>query len=190
MVTNNEAQWILSIEEREIWWLDKDYEWYYNILYKGLEQLIPLGAIPLAILVYYNARIYSAIKRPPNIELQADEEIASINREKRLSKVLVVIVFVFNVCHTPRIIWYVYNAYIYKNIVNCPIQYPNTTGQSFWVYVFGLIYDLFLVINASVNTIVYCAINERFRYYLFSFITAPFKKLVRVLIPAPSPSSV
>ena len=190
MVTPNEVTWTLSIEERQLWGSDKDYEWHYNILYKGIEQLIPLGAIPLALLVYYNARIYSAIKRPPNIELQADEEIASINREKRLSKVLIVIVVVFNVCHAPRIIWYVYNAYIYKHIVNCPIQYPNTTGQSIWTYVFGLIYDLFLVINASVNTIVYCTINERFRFYLFSFIKAPFKKVALLAFPSHSPSSV
>ena len=83
MVTPNEVTWTLSMEERQLWGSDKDYEWHYNILYKGIEQLIPLGAIPLALLVYYNARIYSAIKRPPNIELQADDEIAIINREKR-----------------------------------------------------------------------------------------------------------
>ena len=155
----NKKEWTLSVGERNIWWLDKEYEWYYSILYKGLEQMIPLGAIPLAILIYYNARIYYAIKLPPNIELQAEDEISSINREKRLSKVLLGIVVVFNVCHAPRIIWYIYNAYNYKSIANCPIHYPHTTGQSSWTYVLGLIYDLFLVINSSVNTIVYCAIN-------------------------------
>ena len=138
-----------------------------------------LGAIPLALLVYYNLRIYTAIKIVPNIELQADEEIARINREKKLSKVLIGIVIAFNVCHCPRIVWYVYNAYNYKNIVNCPIHFPNTTGQSSWTYVLGLIYDLFLVINSSINTVVYCAINERFRYHLFSFLKAPYKRMIQ-----------
>ena len=147
-----------------------------------------MGAIPLLMLIYYNARIYFAIKLPPNIELQLDEEIAIINREKRLSKVLLGIVLVFNVCHTPRIIWHIYNAYNYKSIVYCPIQYPNTTGQSSWIYVLGLIYDLFLVINASVNTIVYCAINERFKYYFCCFVRTPFKKLARYVIPERSSS--
>ena len=109
-LSSNEEEWVLSVKERQVWWLDKEYEWYYNILYKGLEQLVPLGTIPLLMLIYYNARIYFAIKLPPNIELQMDEEIAIINREKRLSKVLLGIVLVFNVCHTPRIIWYIYNA--------------------------------------------------------------------------------
>ena len=187
-IAPNENEWTLSVKDRNVWWLEKDYEWYYNILYKGLEQLIPLGAIPLLLLIYYNARIYSAIKLPPNIELQIDEEIAIINREKRLSKVLLGIVVVFNVCHTPRIVWYIYNAYNYKSIAYCPIQYPNTTGQSSWIYVLGLIYDLFLVINASVNTIVYCAINERFKYYLCCFVRAPFEKLARYVLPEHSSS--
>ena len=144
--------------------------------------------IPLALLIYYNAKIYSAIKRPPNIELQGEEEISAINREKRLSKVLIGLVCVFNVCHAPRILWYIINAYNYQSIVYCPLQNPSTSGQSSWIYVLGLFYDLFLVINSSVNVIVYCAINERFKYYFCCFVRTPFKKLARYVMPERSSS--
>ena len=86
---SNDAEWTISVKEREAWWLQTDYEWHYEILYKGVEQLIALGAVPLAMLIYYNMRIYWAIRIPPNIELQTEEEIASINREKKLAKVLI-----------------------------------------------------------------------------------------------------
>ena len=176
---SNDAEWTVSVRERQAWWLEKEYEWGYHILYKGLEQLTALGAIPLALLIYYNLRIYSAIKMPPDIELQAEEEIASINREKKFAKVLIGIVIVFNICHSPRIIWHIYNAYNYKSIVNCPMHYPKTTGQSPWALVLGFMYDLFLVINSSVNTIVYCAINERFRYHMLCFLRTPYQKIMQ-----------
>ena len=150
--------------------------------------MVPLGLIPLVLLIYYNAKIYSAIKRPPNIELQGEEEISAINREKRLSKVLIGLVCVFNVCHAPRILWYIHNAYNYQNIVYCPLQNPSTSGQTSWVFVLGLLYDLFLVINSSVNVIVYCAINERFKYYFLVFITSPYNRFVQYIFPV-SPSS-
>ena len=188
MSSPNGVEWSISVKERSVWFLDEEYSWYYNYLYTNIEQLIILGSIPLGLLIYYNARIYSAIKLPPNIELQAGEEIASVNREKRLSKVLIAIVIVFNVCHTPRIFWCLYNAYNYRSIVYCPVQDPNTSGQTLWTYVLGLIYELFLVINSSVNTIVYCAINERFKYYLYTLVTKPFKKIAQYVHPSESPS--
>ena len=187
----NEEEWILSLKQRRIWWGVKEYEWYYHILFKGVEQLVPLGMIPLALLIYYNSKIYSAIKRPPNIELQGEEEISAINREKRLSKVLIGLVCVFNVCHAPRILWYIINAYNYQSIVYCPLQNPSTSGQSSWIYVLGLLYDLFLVINSSVNVIVYCAINERFKYYFLVFLTSPYNRFVQYISPmSPSASPV
>ena len=179
----------MLLRERHFGWSDQDFDWYYNILYKGLEQIIPLGVIPLALLIYFNAKIYAAIKLPPNIELQAEEEISSINREKRLSKVLIGVVLVFNICHTPRIIWYLYNAYNYKSIAYCTLQNPATSGQSHWIYVFGLMYDLFLVINSSVNTLVYGIVNDKFRYYVLSFILAPYKRVTSYMFP-PQPSYI
>ena len=187
---NQTEEWTLLLRERHFGWDDQDFDWYYHILYKGIEQIIPLGAIPLALLIYFNAKIYSAIKLPPDIELQAEEEISSINREKRLSKVLMGVVLVFNVCHTPRIIWYIYNAYNYKSIAYCTLQNPSTSGQSLWIYVLGLIYDLFLVINSSVTTLVYGFVNEKFRFYILSFILAPYKRVVTRYIFPPRPSYI
>ena len=140
--------------------------------------MIPLGVIPLVLLVYFNKKIHAAIKLPPNIELQGDEEIACINREKRLSRVLMRIVIVFIVCHTPRVSWYIYNATNYKSIVYCTLQNPTNSGQSPWIGILGLLYDMFIVINSSVNTVVYYSENDQFRHYFLSFICWPCRKIL------------
>ena len=157
------------------------YEYYYKLIYEVFEQLFVLGAVPLALLVYYNLMIYSAFKLPQNIEIQAEEEVARNNREKKLSNVLIGIVITFMVCHSTRIIWYIYYTAIYQNIVHCPKHHPNTSGESPLTYILALIYDLFLVINSSVNTIVYCCVNARFRYYLLGLVKNLFMKILRCM---------
>ena len=99
----NQTQWIITIQKRQIWWQNPEYEWYYKVLYHGFEQLIALGALPLVLMVYYNFSVYDAFKLPQNIEVMAAEEIIRNSREKRLSKVLISIVIVFMFCHSFRI---------------------------------------------------------------------------------------
>ena len=156
----------------------QDYDGYYHILYDIVEQIVPLGVIPLVLLAYFNKKIHAAIKLPPNIELQGDEEIACINREKRLSRVLMKIVIVFIVCHTPRIIWHIYNATNYKSIVYCTLQNPTNSGQYPWSSILALLYDMFIVINSSVNTVVYCSANDKFRHYFLLFICLPCRNIL------------
>ena len=176
---NHTDEWNLVLRELQFGSMAQDYDGYYHILYDIVEQILPLGVIPLVLLVYFNKKIHAAIKLPPNIELQGDEEIACINREKRLSRVLRRIVIVFIVCHTPRVIWHIYNATNYKTIVYCALQNPTNSGQSPWVGVLGLLYDMFIVINSSVNTVVYCSANDKFRSYFMSFIFFPCRTISR-----------
>ena len=178
-IPSNETQWVLSVQERQIWWREAEYEWYYKILYVGLEQLVVLGAAPLALLVYYNFSIHAAFTLPQNIEIQAAEEIVRNSREKKLSKVLITIVIVFLCCHSTRIFWYIYYSVSYENIVNCPKFYPGKSGQSPWSFALALIYELFLVINSSVNTLVYFTVNNGFRYQVLRLIKAPFRYVLK-----------
>ena len=175
---NHTDEWNLVLRDRQFGLTAWDYDGYYHILYDILEQILPLGVIPLVLLAYFNKKIHAAIKLPPNIELQGDEEMACINREKRLSRVLMRIVIVFIVCHTPRITWYIYNATNYKSIVYCALQNPTNSGLSPWSGILGLLYDMFIVINSSVNTIVYCTANDKFRRNFLSFIFFPCRKIL------------
>ena len=171
----NRTQWIITIQERHIWWHNPDYEWYYKVLYQGFEQLIVLGAIPLVLLVYYNFSVYGAFKLRQNIEIMASEEIIRNTREKKLSKVLISIVIVFMFCQSFRVIWYLYYSINYNNIVNCPKQIPSKIGEPPWSYVLALLYELFLIINSSVNTLVYFTVNTAFRYRLMLYLMVPFR---------------
>ena len=160
----NRTQWIITIQEREIWWHTPENEWYYKVLYQGFEQLVILGGIPLVLLMYYNFSVYDAFKLRQNIEIMASEEITRNAREKKLSKVLISIVIVFIFCQSFRIIWYFYYTINYNNIINCAKQIPSKIGEPPWSYVLALLYELFLIINSSVNTIVYFTVNSAFRY--------------------------
>ena len=131
----------------------------------------------MVLLVYYNFSVYKAFKWPQNIEMMAAEEIIRNSREKRLSKVLISIVAVFMVCQSFRVIWQLYYSINYKNIVNCPKQIPSKSGEPPWSYVLALLYELFLVVNSSVNTIVYFTVNTSFRYRFMRYLMAPFRHL-------------
>ena len=181
MTRANQSQWTLSVKDRQIWWHDQEYEWYYKVLYVGFEQLIALGAVPLILLIYFNYSIYLAFKLPQDIEIQASEEITRNSREKKLSKVLISIVTVFIFCQSTRIVWYLYYGVNFESIVNCPTEFPGTSGESPWTYVLALVYEFFLVLNSSVNTMVYFVVNGGFRYRILRCITAPFRRMANFL---------
>ena len=176
IIPTNQTKWIITLQERKIWWHDPEYEWYYKVVYHGFEQLIALGVLPLIWLVYYNFSVYDAFKMPQNMEIMASEEILRNSREKRLSKVLISIVIIFIFCQSFRIIWYLYYSINYNNIVNCLKQTPSKSGEPPWSYVLALLYELFLIINSSVNTIVYCTVNTAFRCRLMRYLSAPFRR--------------
>ena len=177
----NDSKWVVYLEKRKVWWRDENYEWYFRLLYEGFEQLIVLGAIPLTMLIYFNFKIYKSIRLPPNLEIQAADEILRLSRERKLADVLIIIVCVFIICHSTRISWYVYYTVIYDNMINCPKHHPSLSGESPWTYVYALIYDLFVVINSSVNTIVYCAVNAGFRFHFIRLLKLPLKKIVNIV---------
>ena len=173
------------MQTRQLWSDHQDYELYYEIIYAGVEQLVILGVMPLAMLVYYNFSAYMAYKLPQDMEINPPDGTIRRTREKKMSKVLISIVTVFIFCQSTRFIWYLYYSINYKSIVNCPKQFPDTTGEHPWSYILALIYELFLVINASVNTVVYFTVNNAFRKRLLRHLTQPLIRLYHFIHPLP-----
>ena len=173
------------MQTRQLWSDHQDYELYYEIIYAGVEQLVILGVMPLAMLVYYNFSAYMAYKLPQDMEINPPDGTIRRSREKKMSKVLISIVTVFIFCQSTRFIWYLYYSINYKSIVNCPKQFPDTTGEHPWSYILALIYELFLVINASVNTVVYFTVNNAFRKRLLRHLTQPLISLYHFIHPLP-----
>ena len=187
MVTDPQTSWMLTIKERDIWWREPEYEWYHKVLYVGFEQLVVLGVIPLFLLVYYNSCIYAAFQIPQDIEIQAEEEIRRRSREKKLSKVLMFIVMVFLFCNSSRIMWFLYYSTNYDNIIHCPKLFPGKSGERPWGYILALIYEMFLVINSSVNTIVYFLVNNKFRYKFLRICNVPLRYISQYMVSTTAP---
>jgi len=82
--------------------------------------------------------------------------------ERSLAVVLLGIVLVFLVCHGPRFVQTFNEATIIDNILRCAKRklVPNHPS---WLHVMAPISDFLLVVNSSVNFIIYCAVGSRFR---------------------------
>ena len=134
--------------------------------YKNVIRLLILGIIPLALLAYWNFIIYKYMKATPDVLRQCSNAQARIGEEKELAKVLIGIVVTFVCCHIIRISLNLYDAMVWKDIP----QHCKEAGEGFfpsWVVIADNISQVMLSINSSVNIILYCCLNAKFRKKVF-----------------------
>ena len=170
------SHWKVYLNKSAVWWNDEQYEMYARILYEDFKHLLVLGLIPFLLLVYFNAKIYKGIKFPQNGDIQQQEVFGGNYRDRKLANVLIGIVIIFFVCHSTRIVWYLNYTVINSDVINCPKLHPTASGQPPWTFVMAIVYDLCLVINSSVNTIVYCTLNPKFRYNIVRLLKYPCRR--------------
>ena len=91
--------------------------------------------------------------------------------EDDLARVLTGIVLTFLICHALRIILDFHEALVIKDVQDC-----NSIGQNglaLWTYVAMQFSNFFLVVNSSVNMIIYCWVNPSFRKKLLNGVAKP-----------------
>ena len=140
--------------------LNKDYILYY----KHVIRLLILGIIPLGLLAYWNYIIYKYMKSTPEVLRQCSNAHARVGEEKELAKVLIGIVVTFVCCHIIRIILNFYDAMVWKDVLKHGCK-PTEVDILFplWVVILENISHVMLSINSSVNIIIYCCLNAKFR---------------------------
>jgi hypothetical protein len=146
---------------------DRVYHWICLML---------TGIIPFVMLSFFNIKLFQEVKRTGNISDQKDhkptrESIKSIGRqfvnetskekqEIEMAKVLIGIVVIFLLCHflknTCDVVWGL--SLFFPCIDSNEIAYE--IGNYEIVCGLG---KLLIVINSSINMIIYCFINKRFR---------------------------
>ena len=128
---------------------------YYNIYYRGVAKFLVLGVVPLILLVYWNFNIYKIMKSSYNLRRENSNECHIDQQEKQLAITLIVIVVTFIFCHFTRIYTNLHVALVVKNERLCKnagmIYFPGI-----WNVVAMNFSTLMLVINSSVNVIIYC----------------------------------
>ena len=101
--------------------------------------------------------------------------------EDHLAFVFLVIVIAFFICHLPRIILSIHEMWT----VNITIKCAQRGHWSFpiWALIMSQFSHLLLVINSSINCLIYCLLSSRFRK-----IVAQYAKKWGCYKPSPTPS--
>ena len=126
--------------------------------------------MPLSSLIYYNYKIYKAMKSSNDVVSHDVAQRGRYKQEKSLATVMIRIVVVFMICHGLRKVLFFYILVTLQTVQNC-----NKTGNvtflgPLWLYMLFSINNLLLVINSSVNMVIYCCINSKFRKHLIAII--------------------
>ena len=81
--------------------------------------------------------------------------------EDSLAVVFMIIIFIFLICHSPRIILDIHELMTIKQSEYC--NEINEFYYSSWSVILLSVSHFLLVVNSSVNMIVYCLLGSRFR---------------------------
>ena len=153
--------------EPVLYWTELSISWEYNFYYLNLAKLIIWGILPTILLIYLNLMVYLGMKSSNNI-FEKEDKKRRFNQEKNLSSVMIGIVLVFIICQSPRTFTYCYVFLLLNGWIDCSntidnnsVSIVNSTPN--WFTITWLLSEILLVLNSSVNTIIYCCINSRFR---------------------------
>ena len=124
--------------------------------------------MPFGALIVFNCAIYHKIKLPA--ELIPDHRKIKkrrLEKEINLARIMIWIVSTFILCHGIRLFIDIHEMSVIDKIQNCsrPSKVPP------WIRVLLCISKLMVVINSSINMIIYCCLSPRFRKLI-----TPFKR--------------
>ena len=92
--------------------------------------------------------------------------VQSINEKRRyfednLAAIFMGFVFVFLICHMPRLFLNIHELIVMKGAMEC--QYHRQEPFSMWSLILINVSHLLLVLNSSTNILVYCFMSSKFR---------------------------
>ena len=139
----------------------------YSIYYNCWARLFFLGIGPVAMLIYLNYKIYKDIqlrqenRRRQSSSAAAMNSLARRKMEDNLALVFIGIVAVFLVCHMLRVGLNFHEMLVIDEAMAC----SQARQRSFpkWAIITNFFSHFLLVINASINMIIYCILNSAFR---------------------------
>ena len=83
------------------------------------------------------------------------------NHEKEMARVLIGIVIVFVFCHFLRLMINFYETIVFRNALACEMAGKN--DFPLWGFMSITCSEFLLVLNSSLNIVIYCFINGNFR---------------------------
>ncbi|XP_023328276.1 probable G-protein coupled receptor 139 [Eurytemora carolleeae] len=118
----------------------------------GLVRLILTGLIPMVLLTFLNYKIIQGLRSSPAASRRAGSE-------SRQALTLVVIAWIFLICHTPRILLNLVENLQMEHFYNCQGEMKVPA----WFHCLTGLNHLLLILNSSINFLIYCVCGTRFR---------------------------
>ena len=163
--------------EPTLHWTELSLDLDYNFYYYNLATIIVWGIIPTILLVYFNLMIYIGIKSPNSILQRELTKQKRFKQEKKLATVMIGIVVVFLLCHSLRNFACCYCFSLVEQVQNCYKQNESYKGGGItflpmpkWFEITWILNEWLLVVNSSVNMIIYCCLNSKFRKHVFAVV--------------------
>ena len=163
-------------------WSGISWNWEYNFYYYNLSKLLLWGLLPMALLIFFNLKVYFGIESTKSI-LTSKEKQRRSQQEKKLSIIMIIIVFVFILCHSLRTFNWCYVFMLLNTHKDCNNEFHTGRNdesllvQAFhapWMELCWEVSDILVVFNSSVNMIIYCGVSAQFRQQLIQL----FKRLL------------
>ena len=100
----------------------------------------------------------------------------SANTDLTLAPILFGVVIVFVICHTLRVFLNIYDFSVADEIISCEMKGVGRWPAP-WFICLTYVNQLMIMINSSVNFLVYCVAGSKFRTILYQQLSSVFKQL-------------
>ena len=145
----------------------------YLIYYINLATFFVIGLIPLTLISYYNFNVYKGMKLRLKIAEDRQRKISNISFRERSAhehdsaKVLGGIVLLFMICHSLRLLLNFYEMIFIKHVLDCISS--KQVGFPTWFFITKSFSDLMIIINSSVNVIIYGTFHSAARSQILMY---------------------
>ena len=142
---------------------------YYIIFYENISGTVLTGFLPAFLLIFYSCKTYTALKvHNYSRKISGLDELKMLAQtarmqEEKMARVMKGLVLTYLVCHSPRMVLYCYNGI--KMTRRCDHK---DSGFPLDAYGIANHVSVFMcLVNSSIGTLLYCAMNAEFRKQLF-----------------------
>jgi len=132
----------------------------YQVVYRVCLDFTVRNLLPLAALVFFNQRLVHALRKSDHLRRNSTSDSGRYSGRQH-TWMLVVVVIVFVVCQLPFITWLV-----------CLLlyQYDDVQFSASVLSYASVASNLMIVVNSSINVVIYCFMGRQFRAILLRMI--------------------
>ena len=114
------------------------------------------GILPLILIIWLNWNVVYLISKNINQTISQN-----IKNENHLAKIFIAIALIFFFCHLPRIFLNIQEMWLVGNLDDCSIN--GKFAIPFWSLILAELSQLSLIVNSSINCLIYCVMSPKFR---------------------------